>query len=183
MQSHLRAALFALGLFFVAAFHFLLGALFLLAASASSPHRLIVGLFAIGLAGIAAWAGRLQWQRSKTLQPAHLRQEILALAQKNDGVVESTAIEATFGPRSVEAHAEIQRMSAEALCRLSNEDRAVRFLFDSLIPRIAMRHCPFCQAELPLDSTLVVCPQCGGTLQTGSLQLSSEKGEFYDMDT
>lgn len=182
MHASTQTKLVAIGLTLVAVFHVLLGLLFLLAASSGAVHRLWVGLIAIALGGLAGWYARRLWRRGQSLSPNILRHDILALAQRHSGEFSHSELGAQFAERVDAAHALLMVMTEAGDCRVVDKQGVPHYLFEALLPRIALRRCQFCQAELPLDSTLSACPQCGGTIQSGAVRVSTADADFFAMD-
>jgi Zn finger protein HypA/HybF involved in hydrogenase expression len=51
-----------------------------------------------------------------------------------------------------------------------------------MIPRLTIRRCEYCDAEISLEEELARCPNCGGSIKTDVEKLSLSKGDFFSMD-
>ena len=159
-----------------------LGLLFLVG-SEGEARRLLVA--AIGLVGGAVLVGigvRL-WKAAESLSPARLRLEILEAAKREDGEISASELQATLGARSAPAEVVLERMVGEGRCQRHQKSGAVYYVFPELQPRLALRRCEYCDAELPLSAELSSCPSCGGAIRTGVAQRSLSGGEqLFSMD-
>lgn len=176
MKRFLAVVLVLLGVLTV-----LFGLLFLLGA-AGQVHRYVVAT--IGLlagAGLVAVGGGL-YRRAGALRPEHLKAEVLALASRRSGEVSEADLRAGLGGRWRYAQPVLDGMVAEGSCTRSIVDGILMYAFPGLLPRLVVRRCEFCQAELPLERELTSCPVCGGTIRTGVEQVSLSGGDHYDMD-
>ncbi len=160
----------------------LLGVLFLVGAD-GEVRRLVVA--AIGLVGGAALVGvgiRL-WKVAEALSPARLRVEILEAAKREDGEISAPELEAALGRRFAPAEPVLERLVSEGRCRRQQRSGGLYYVFPELQPRLAVRRCEYCGAELPLADELSSCPSCGGAVQTGVVQRSFSGGEgLFSMD-
>lgn len=173
--------LFAAALVLVGSAALFFGLLFLVG-SAGQLTRLVVAAVGLGVGAVAiGFAARL-FKQARREAPAALEAEILALAKREDGEVSEHELRAQLGTRFALAEPVLRSLQAAGTCRLGRAQGGAYYSFPHLQPRLAVRRCEFCQAELPLDDDLVSCPQCGGTVRTGVQRLSLSDGDAYSMD-
>jgi hypothetical protein len=157
-----------------------LGLLFLLA-SGRSPYRLpiAIGLMLTGAAAIGLALRSLQ--RARAEDPEQLRAEILALAQRQDGETSFAELQAALGPRFIRAQSVLAELTSAGTCIAERKLGTTYYRFPELLPRLHVRRCEYCQAELSLGEALSKCPQCGGTVKTQVEQRTLES-KMYGMD-
>ena len=56
------------------------------------------------------------------------------------------------------------------------------YLFPDMQPRLTVRKCQYCDAELPIVQELSSCPNCGGNFKTQVERVSLSKDDAYSMD-
>jgi Zn finger protein HypA/HybF involved in hydrogenase expression len=171
-----------LSLFLVAAGFVLeaLGLLFLIAA-AGRPHRLLVAVAALGGGAICIGNGVRKLRAAKRRQPGPIADEILAEARRRSGAVSEVDLRALLGDRWELAQPVLGQLVATGICRREARSEGAAYLFSELQPRLAVRRCKYCSAELPFAEELVSCPKCGGLLQTSVERAESQSGD-YRMD-
>lgn len=173
--------LFAIVLVVVGILAALLGILFLIGA-AGQTGRYLVSLASLVTAAVTLGFGLLLFRQAKRLDPELIRAEILELAQKKNGELSQQDIQALLAKRFDAAAPVLLQMQQRGVCQMASKDGVTYYNFLSLQPRLTIRRCEFCQAELPLAATLVSCPQCGGTVTTEVQQVSLSNSKLYGMD-
>lgn len=159
-----------------------LGLLFLVAAK-GELHRYAVGAAGLALGGALAGGGVRLFRRARAALPAYVRAELLALARRRDGRLAAGDLLAAFGPRHETARQEAEALCREGRCERQAAEGTTWYVFPDLLPRLAVRRCTYCRAELPLDADLTTCPSCGGALRTGVERLAlGDTGDLYRMD-
>lgn len=160
----------------------LLGLLFMLGA-AGYLHRYVVAVVALALGGALAGVGVRAFKQAEAVSPERLRSELLGLARRHNGEISAAEVVAALGTRAAAAEAELAAMVAQGICKKRRlPTGAVYYLFEGLQPRLSVRRCDYCRQELPLESKLTACPNCGGTINTQVETRSLSGGEHYKMD-
>lgn len=143
----------------------LLGLVFIMGA-AGKLHRYVVAVVCLGLGGASAGLGVRLFRQADAASPEQLRAEILALARREDGEVAAAEIAAALGRRAAAADAVMQDLVEQGVCERRSSRGGDDYVFAALQPRLMVRRCQFCEAELPLQGELTRCPGCGGTIAT-----------------
>ena len=141
------------------------GLLFLVG-SGGRLYRLGVGVACLAAAGVLAGAGVRLWKRAEARAPARVRADILALAERHDGVVSEGEVDSILQGRAEVGREVLTALLAEGACRRESDGRTTTLTFPGLLPRLVVRRCTFCSIELPLNGPEKVCPQCGGALES-----------------
>ena len=156
------------------------GLLFLVG-SAGQMRRLIISA-AISVVGAILIGLGVRWvRRARQDSPETIRAEILAFARRKNGEVTDLDLEALLGERWIAHHPVLQALKTEGACREHVRGNTIHYVFADLQPRLAVRKCEFCNAEIPLDNDLISCPQCGGSIKTGVQRMSVADEQFYDL--
>ena len=158
----------------------LLGLLFLVG-SGGLPHRFAVAVVGLLLGAVAVGWGLRVLRRARRRSPERLGAEILELARRRNGELSRADLVAALGERSRVAQPVIERMIGQRICLEQHKQGAVYYLFPELQPRLMVRRCAFCDAELPLAEQLAECPRCGGSVRT-QVERRSLGGDSYNMD-
>ncbi len=158
-----------------------LGLLFLIGAS-GQVSRLAVAAAGLVGGGVAVGFGLKLFKAAQAESPVVIRAEILALARQRSGEISAADVQAKLGSRGALANPVLEALQAEGQCQQQRRGGVTYYVFAGLQARLAVRRCEFCQAELPLDDDLAVCPQCGGSIKTGVKRLSFSDDEAYSMD-
>lgn len=156
----------------------LLGLLFLLGA-AGQGSRYVIAVISLALGGLLMGVGLRIYRQGIAASPETLRAEILALAHRQDGEISWGEVEAALGSG---IGAVLQAMEEEGLCQCRRKDNATYYVFQSLQPRLMVRRCEYCKAELPFAEEVAACPNCGGTVKTQKESRSLSSGDHYSMD-
>lgn len=159
----------------------LLGLLFLVG-SAGQGRRLAVAALGLALGAVAAGLGVRTFRRAAALDPERLEAEILALARRGSGEIAETELVAALGDRFEAAQPVLDRLLAAGTCRRQVKAGTVFLLFPALQPRLQVRRCEYCGAELPIVDQVTRCPACGGTVRAEVVQRSLAAGETFAMD-
>ncbi len=159
----------------------LLGLLFAMASGGGS-HRLLIGVAGLGLGAVAGGFGLRLYKQADAASPAQLRAEILELARRRNGEISQADVLAQLGRRSAGAADVLAELVAEKLCSRGVKDGAAYYLFADLQPRVMIRRCEFCQAQLPLSEELLSCPECGGSFDLKVERRSLAEEDAYSMD-
>ena len=159
----------------------LLGLLFMLGA-AGRIYRYVVAVVCLALGGALAGLGVRFFKQAEAASPEQLRAELLKLARRRNGEISEADVAAALGRRAPAAETELAAMVEQGLCRRRHAEGAVYYLFEELQPRLVVRRCEFCKAELPLESEITECPNCGGTIKTQVESRSLSGGDHYSMD-
>lgn len=159
----------------------LMGLLFIVG-SGGKGYRLVAAAAMLIVGAVLTGLGIRFGKQANAASPERLRLELLALAQRNDGEVAEAEVAATFGGRAMAAMQELDAMKRRGICRERNAGGATFYVFAELQPRLAIRRCEFCQAELPLDEEITECPRCGGTVDTRRETRAVSGDDVYSMD-
>ncbi len=158
-----------------------LGLLFAMAAGGGS-HRLLIGVAALASGAVASGIGLRLYKQADAASPAQLRAEILELARRRNGEISQTDVQALLGRRSAGAAEVLAELVADKQCSRSVKDGTDYYLFADLQPRVMIRRCEFCRAQLPLSEELLSCPECGGTFDLKVERRSLSQDDAYSMD-
>lgn len=158
----------------------LLGLLFLVGAAGQAQRYAVALVGALLGSGLIALAIKL-FQQGGALTPEHIRAEILALAKRRSGEVSEVDLQATLGLRRERAQRVLEDLLRDGLAKQAARDGTLYYTFPDLLPRLAVRRCEFCQAELPLEQELASCPRCGGTIRMDMEQVALSD-DAYGMD-
>ncbi len=159
----------------------LFGLLFIMG-SAGRVYRFVIAAVSLALGGVLAGMGIRFFKQADMLLPEQLRAEIMQLAKERNGEVSEADIRAALGRRFPHADKVLGEMRVMNLCRLQKREGEIYYVFPDIMPRLTIRRCQYCGAELPLDEQLDACPNCGGSIKTNVEKLSLSKEEFYNMD-
>jgi Zn finger protein HypA/HybF involved in hydrogenase expression len=155
------------------------GLLFLVG-SRGETRLLVVGGVALVVGAVLAGLG-IRWFRRATLEsPEYIRAEILALARRRNGELSRADVAAQLGRRAHLAEAQLLALQGQGVCRAARKDGAEFYVFENLQPRLTIRRCEYCGAEVQLEHEATTCPSCGGTITTEVERLSLSDG--YAMD-
>ncbi len=158
-----------------------LGLLFLIG-SAAKTYRLAIGAVSLALGAVCLGYGVRLFRQANKLLPDYISAEILKLAKRKKGEISEADLMAMLGSRWTHAREPLQQMLSSGTCKKRRKNDAVYYIFEAMLPRIAIRRCEFCGAELPLDENLTSCPNCGGTIKTKVESLSLEQADVFSMD-
>ncbi len=158
-----------------------LGLLFLVG-SGAKPYRIGVGAICLGLGAVSLGYGVKLFKRANKLLPSYITEEILELARKKNGVVSEQDIMALLGSRWMYARKPLQQMLSGGTCKKKAKNQADYYIFEAMLPRLAIKRCEFCGAELPLDEEITSCPNCGGTVRTEAESISLPRSGVFSMD-
>lgn len=143
-----------------------LGLLFLMGA-AGKGSRVVVAVLGLALGGASTGLGVRLWKAARAWSPEQLRAEVLALARSHDGALSAGELEAALGARYTAALPVLDTLERQGLLARERRDGVPYLVFPELMPRLLVRRCTYCKAELPLSSgDPTHCPNCGGTVQT-----------------
>lgn len=159
----------------------LLGLLFLLGAGGRG-YRYVIAVVCLAMGGGLAGLGVRLFKQADAASPEQLRAEILELARRKSGEISEDEVLASLGRRAAGAPAVLAAMVTEGLCERRTVRGAAYYLFPELQPRLLVRRCEYCNAELPLAGEVAECPNCGGTVKTQVESRSLAGGEVYSMD-
>lgn len=160
---------------------FALGLLFFVGAKGQASR---LGVAAVGLGAGAVLVGfGVRWFRAADADsPEQVLVELLDAARKANGELSELAIGAALGRRAPLAAPVLERLVAERLCERTSRDGGTWYLFKDLQPRLFVRRCEFCGAEMSIASRAVKCPRCGGAIGTGVAKRSPGGDGAYRMD-
>jgi len=173
--------LVAVLLFLVGLAALLFGLLFLIGSDGQSTRLMVAAtglIFGAALVGV----GVRMFKQARREDPDFIKAELLTLAKREDGEISEHELRGALGARWSKAEAVLLALQADGTCQLGKTQGGAYYTFPHLQPRLAVRRCEFCQAELPLDDELVSCPQCGGSVKIGVKRVSLGEGEVYSMD-
>ena len=159
----------------------LFGLLFLLGA-AGQWYRYVTAGVALSLGAVLTGLGIRFFKQVDMIQPAYIRAEIMDMASLHNGEISEDDIRAKLGRRFPHAGKVLQDMRREGICQERRKNTAFYYVFPEILPRLTVRRCEFCDAELPLDEQVDSCPNCGGTIKTEVEKLSLSKDGHYSMD-
>ncbi len=176
-MKHLAAAiLIGLGVLAV-----LFGLLFIVGA-AGRPARYAIGGISLTLGAVVAGFGVRLFRKAQAEHPDRIGAEIMHLAEQKNGELSSDDLRALLGERFLLAAPVLANLRDAGICRPREASGAVFYTFPDLQPRLTMRRCEFCEAELPLDDAAATCPHCGGQIKTQVARLAVSDEEFYGLD-
>lgn len=156
--------------------------LFFLVGSAGRAYRIGISVLSLALGGVCVGLG-IRWFKAENRKlPAFIRAEVLELVRRRSGEISQPDLMALLAKRWTLALEPLQGLMAEGLCEKRVVDGVDYYVFAAMQPRISLRRCEFCDAELPLDASVSSCPNCGGTIKTGVEAVSLSKDEAYSMD-
>lgn len=158
-----------------------LGLLFLIGAG-GKPYRYVIGAAGLALGALAVGFGLRLFKQAERLTPDYIRAEILVLAERHNGEISEPDLMAALGTRWPQALAPLHQLVSQGICRKRVVDSTDYYVFEDLQPRLTVRRCEFCSAEIPIDDTLTSCPNCGGTIKTDVQKVSLSKDDAYSMD-
>ena len=159
----------------------LLGLLFLMGAG-GRPYRYLIAVGCLATGGSLTGLGVRFFKQADAVSPEQLRADILALAQRRSGEISAGDVMAALGRRAAGAQAVLEALVAEGLCQRRSVKGAAYYVFQGLQPRLLVRRCEYCNAELPLAEETATCPSCGGTVKTQRESRSLSAGDDYKMD-
>lgn len=140
-----------------------LGLLFLLAAMApgKASRMLLAAVFlSVGLVQLVPCVIALR--RRLGLRPSAVEQQVISLARSEGGEVTVGSVVAAVGLTPDDAKAALDRMVMKRLCDQTGPDRyRVRGVAQTKVQRT----CRYCGASLPVRERVLVCPQCGGSIE------------------
>ena len=122
------------------------------------------------------------FRRAASLDPERLEADILELARRGNGEVAEAELAAALGDRLDAARPVLDRLLAAGTCRRQVKDGTAYLLFPALQPRLQIRRCEYCGAELPVVEQVTRCPACGGAVKVEVVQRSLAAGETFAMD-
>ncbi len=158
----------------------LLGLMFLITGGKAS--RYLTAVAGLGLGGVAVGVGVRLYKKADASSPAQIRAELLALAGRHNGELSEADVAGGLGRRATLAEAELSAMVQQGLCRREDKGGAAYYVFEEMQPRLMVRRCEFCKAELPLQEQVSECPNCGGTIETRVERRSLSEDDYYGMD-
>lgn len=159
----------------------LLGLLFLVG-SAGQARRLAVAAVSLALGAVTTGLGVRSCRRAAASDPERLEADILALGHRGNGEVSEAELAAALGDRLDTARPVLNRLLAAGTCRRQVKDGTAYLLFPALQPRLLLRRCEYCGAELPIVEQATRCPACGGAVKVEVVQRSLAAGEVFAMD-
>lgn len=165
-----------LGIVFV-----LLGLLFLVGAAGQTQRYVVAVVGALVGCGLLVFAVRL-FKQGGAVTAEHIRAEILTLAKRRNGEISEVDLQAALGARREHAAGVLEALQRQGTCKRDAKEGTFYYTFPALLPRLAVRRCEFCQAELPLEEELASCPRCGGTIRTDMEQVAFSDDDAYSMD-
>jgi len=158
-----------------------LGLLFLVG-SAGQARRMLVAVLALGVGGVAVGLGLRAWRALERSRPEVVRGEILEAARRRSGVVSEPDLIAVLGARWSVGRQVLETLGTEGECQTRSEQGRLLYVFPALQPRLMVRRCEYCGAELPLEGEVTSCPSCGGTIKLGVERVGLRDGDAYSMD-
>jgi hypothetical protein len=157
-----------------------LGLLFLIG-SAGRAHRLAIAAISLAAGAVCLGFGLRGLRALSRLDPGAVRAEILAEARRRSGSVSESDLAASLGARWGVGRDVLAMLASEDVCRRHVEASGTFYLFPGLQPRLAVRRCEYCSAELPLEGAVATCPKCGGAVKLGVERLTLREDD-YRMD-
>ena len=159
----------------------LVGLLFIVG-SAGRGYRLAAAAVMLALGAVAIGLGIRLIKQADAASPERLRGELLALAKREDGELAEAEIAAALGDHAARVDEQLLAMTREGICQRRQSGGSTYYVFPELQPRLVVRRCEFCQAELPLDRDVNECPRCGGTVDTRRETRALSGDDVYSMD-
>jgi hypothetical protein len=142
----------------------ILGGIFLIAA-ASNPSRLLTaGFFLLPGAVLLVW-GATRLRRLAEISPEALETGIVDLARRLGGEVTVAQVQSEFSISQDLALSMLERMHGHGDCQRERRGDHHVYLFKSVMPAKAIKHCPYCGSEFAVRSAMRECPNCGGALE------------------
>lgn len=159
----------------------LFGLLFLVG-SGGQATRLVIGAVALGIGAVCAGFGLRLIKQARAEDPRQLVAEIMALAKREDGEISEEEIVAALGERAHLTGEILGRMARSGVCKRTSDRRGVFYVFPELQPRLQVRRCEYCMADLPLNEEVSKCPNCGGEVRVKVERRSVAGEDVYGMD-
>ncbi|RLE22637.1 MAG: hypothetical protein DRJ65_13460 [Acidobacteria bacterium] len=156
------------------------GLLFLVGAG-GQMRRVAVGFIGLTAGALTTGFGIRNYKRAELWSPEQLRADILDLAQRKNGEIAMSDIEAELGHRVRVVGPVLEKMALEGLSRKTHQGGSDYFVFKHLQPRLMVRFCRYCDAEFPISEERDDCPNCGGALHTQVARRSISEGEVFSM--
>jgi hypothetical protein len=100
--------------------------------------------------------------RKLRLRPDRVEESILNMARGTDGTVTQSEVAEYVGFSPEEAADALNRMAAKNLAERTGQ---TEWLIKGVVARKIQRECPYCGASLPVRERVLVCPQCGGSVE------------------
>jgi Zn finger protein HypA/HybF involved in hydrogenase expression len=159
----------------------LFGLLFLVG-SGGQATRLVVGAASLLLGAVGVGFGVRLVKQASAESPRQLIAEIMALAKREDGEVSEEEIVAALGARADKADEILASLMRSGTCERTADRGGVFYVFPELQPRLHVRRCEYCMADLPLSQEVGKCPQCGGEVRVHVERRSVAGEDIYRMD-
>lgn len=159
----------------------LLGLLFFIG-SAGKAYRILTAAISLGMGAACLGFGVRFFKQANRLLPSYISEEIIELAKEKNGELSESDLMAMLGARWTHAAGPLQKMLSTGVCKKRLKKQVVYYVFEGMLPRLTIRRCEFCGAELPLDKSLTTCPNCGGTIKTEVESLSLGQSDVFSMD-
>lgn len=159
----------------------LLGLLFIVG-SAGRGYRLAAAAVMLAAGAVATGFGVRWVKQARAASPDRLRAQILALAKREDGELSAAEIAAAFAEHAAQVDGVLEELQRQGICQQRHVKGTTYYVFAAMQPRLVVRRCEFCQAELALDEQLTECPRCGGTVDTRRETRAVSGDDLYSMD-
>jgi len=142
---------------------------------------------AVGAVGLLLGAALMRcgvqlYRRAAASLPEQLRSELMDLARRHSGEISATEVQAALGRRAAAAEAVLRELGHEGVCVEQQKGGVAYFVFADLQPRLLVRRCEYCQAELPLNQAFTECPRCGGSFEESVERRALSEAGLYRMD-
>ena len=158
----------------------LLGLLFVVGAG-GQIHRYLIAAAGLAVGAVLVGFGVRWFRAAEADAPEQVLAQILAAAGKKNGELSELELLAALGKRAVLAPPILEKLLAEKLCERQAKEGATFWLFRDLQPRLFVRKCEFCGAEMSIASAATKCPRCGGEVASAVARRAVSDGA-YKMD-
>jgi hypothetical protein len=159
---------------------FLLGLLFLVGAGGAG-HRYAIAVVALGAGAALLGFGVRGFRAADADSPEQILAEVLELARHGNGEVSELEVCAALGRRASLVPPVLAKLVEEKLCERRAKDGSTFYLFADLQPRLFVKKCRYCGAELSIASQAPKCPRCGGELAS-AVARHAVSADAYKMD-
>jgi len=141
-----------------------LGVIFLIAAVANPSRTPVAAVFLLLGGALLTW-GVLSLRRLAETSPESLATGIVDLARRLDGEATVAQVQAEFWIPSKLALSVLEGMRGRGECQREQRGDHYAYVFRSVLPAKAIKHCPYCGSGFAVRSAVRECPNCGASLE------------------
>ncbi len=159
---------------------FLLGLLFVVGAGGEA-RRLLIAAVSLGAGAVLVGFGVRWFRAAESDSPEQVLADLLDAARRRHGEISELEVGAALGRRAPLAGPVVEKLLAQTLCERRTKDGTSYLVFKDLQPRLFLRRCEYCGAEMSIASVAEKCPKCGGAVGT-SVARKGVSSDTYNMD-